>query len=146
MGTKAFCNYSASLVGDGGILRELSSGFRATLATYQLGRSNTCCSCSFLCFFFPTLPIPRFASDADLFSLFSHPSSQSLWISALPARWLLRGKIIKRGVVFYNLSAICVIVGLFTDTFLLLSEATSITNQPIKTRKVCRSCIFIKAK
>lgn len=145
MGTKAFCNYSASLVGDGGILRELSSGFRATLATYQLGRSNTCGSCSFLCFFLPS-PSLVVASDAYLFSLFSHPSSQSLWISALPARWLLRGEIIKRGLVFYNLSAICVTIWLFTDTFLSLSEATSITNQPIKTRKVCKSYIFIKAK
>lgn len=52
-GAKAFSNYSASPVGDGGILRELSNGLNVAFAAYQPG-SNTCCYCRFS---FPSRPL-----------------------------------------------------------------------------------------
>lgn len=65
MRTKALCNYSASPVGDGSILRELSTGFRVALTTHQPGRSNTCCS-----ELSSSSPSSLFLSAPGLFSLF----------------------------------------------------------------------------
>lgn len=80
MGTKALCNYSASPVGDGGILRELSGGFHVALTTYQLEWYNTCCS-------LPSWSSPSlFLSVPCLFSVSSLSSSQSLW-NVIHTQW-----------------------------------------------------------